>query len=1401
MRVVSNITWGNFEAIHSNPRDSFEQLCRILFKRQFLDETSVLTSSPNHPGVEVAPIFSKILGKKIAFQAKFFQQRVDYNQIQRSIDKAMEHYSSSLDVFYLYSNKDLSSESQGFKKIKSSLDEANIEFEIISNNEILAEIVRHNDLQSYFFENHTITKDWFEEKNQLSFKSLGSRYNPTFNVTTRTDEKLQLFVKSQCAVDRVNAKKVELIQEIESLYRLRDIDLIPEITSFITSLDDITVDNIESCLNWNVAIKEKFETEINELITMREKLENQLEIDKNLTRDKQKNIFDKIRDIDRLENYVHFFGCSEDEVSLIKDKILVINGEAGMGKSQLFATTVKDIVSTGGYAILLLGHQYNSSNDIMTQIMEKFDFNFWFREFLDILDTLGETENKTIYIFIDAINETSDRDVWKNGLPNLMFEVNKRDNIKLALSVRTGYEKLVFEESIIDKLQNKDILQVVHRGFQEDSVQATKDFLDYYNITFSPSDLLNYEMINPLFLKLFCETYNGEEFSLFQMFERFISKVDDEIQKVLNMPDSGSIIKALLLEIAKWQLVHGKNSISRNELFRLEFWSDYGIQNKPHFAANLLKSGLVIDYLYKNEDVYSFGYNLLEDYLKALVVKSEFTDKEQSKEYLERVVLNIENGEIGNWNNIDVFLLACYFYYEKFGEDCIEILEKISDENDCYNLANRYIKSFSWRPAHSLSKELFRSIANNYPTDSDKVLQVLIENSTRINNPINASFLHEILYPRKLAERDGFWLPFINNLTYADERVFQLITLFDNGNQVKLVSKEQVGLLLVLFTWLLASSNRKLRDVTSKAMIEILKVNFELCEPLLKKFENVNDPYIIQRLYGIIFGASVKKTKEYKKEFQSLAEFVYLSIFSKEFVYPDILLRDYAKLIIERFFFEFPTNELEIMKSKIFPPYNSIPVLTVDSEIYENDDKMDGFSRIDSSMRPEGVGMYGDFGRYVFQSALTQFKGVDIENSYHYVMQFIRDELGYTSNQSLSDYDCGMRHPLDRSGGRSVERIGKKYQWIAFYNVLARISDHHKLREWDDVEDNNFKGPWEPYVRDFDPTLNYHTLHPSHILPKFNIDYEFEFLEQESNSGEKIDKWIYAKPSLFNMPLSYKDDKGLEWVLLYQYKELKIKPDKKEEDSFGFIEGEQSIWRIIEAYFINNAEVNNFIDHIKENQFLRKHISGGGPSFYQFLNREFAWSSSVREVTKYIGYDYYVETGEQIVERQIVHDFIFSDDSFKIVEKEEDVTVNVNKLIAKLLPARIHFLWEEEYDLSKKETISFDIPCAELINKLNLSQKEYDGYFYSPKGDLVAFDGEITDTINGLIIRKDFLDQFLQENDLTIIWDFVGEKQYFTQEPREQYYSRWEGVFWKEQDSVKNNIFIDEKRTTKEKLF
>ena len=59
-----------------------------------------------------------------------------------------------------------------------------------------------------------------------------------------------------------------------------------------------------------------------------------------------------------------------------------------------------------------------------------------------------------------------------------------------------------------------------------------------------------------------------------------------------------------------------------------------------------------------------------------------------------------------------------------------------------------------------------------------------------------------------------------------------------------------------------------------------------------------------------------------------------------------------------------------------------------------------------------------------------------------------------------------------RSRENSIERIGKKYQWITMYHILALVADNYEYKEeYSDLEISGYKGTWRPYVRDFDPTL------------------------------------------------------------------------------------------------------------------------------------------------------------------------------------------------------------------------------------------------------------------------------------------------------------------------------------------
>ena len=147
----------------------------------------------------------------------------------------------------------------------------------------------------------------------------------------------------------------------------------------------------------------------------------------------------------------------------------------------------------------------------------------------------------------------------------------------------------------------------------------------------------------------------------------------------------------------------------------------------------------------------------------------------------------------------------------------------ITDDNDRCDLDDRYLKSFLWRKASSVNEDDFQHFISNHVVRQDVVYRVLIENSTKEHHPLNALFLHKLLINRTLADRDYLWTTFINDLVDDEERLFQLITYFDEGHLLDGLSTDNIKLILIVLAWLLTSSNRVLRDRASKAAIELLK--------------------------------------------------------------------------------------------------------------------------------------------------------------------------------------------------------------------------------------------------------------------------------------------------------------------------------------------------------------------------------------------------------------------------------------------------------------------------------------------------------------------------------------------------------------------------------------------------
>lgn len=1396
-----DITWAQFEMCNPDTRTAFESMCRFLFNTTFFNGKGLFHSNPNNPGVEILPILYEESGQRISFQAKYFSV-LDYSQIKHSAEMAIKHYAGKLDVIYLYCNKDVTTSSDSYQNIEKLLNTQKISLVPITNQTILDQVLSNDTVAWYYFDYYRFTPIWFEDHLRLSLASLGPRYNGDFNVNTHTENQLDIFLCDYSAVIQINQLKRELVEDLmHSRYRYTSCaDSLSKIISTISSIDDVTRTTIIDCLSWGDILSEQCLDEfslISDLISKKRELYAKTDDYKS-----QNNLSIEIHNLEELMDTPKRLSVDTLNSTLLKEKFLIVRGEAGVGKSQLLANAAEKLNKEGQYALLMLGNNFLTSEPITTQIMQQLDFNSDFQGLLHKLEMLGAQSECYVCLLIDAVNESPYRDIWKPGLQTLTRQISKFDHIKVVISVRTGYERLVFNDAIMDGIKAKTIASIVHSGFREESVDATLAFLNYYGIPFLPSYFLQAEMTNPLFLTLFCKYYTGENFDMFSLFDRLIYRADEEAQKAVGIADPVPILQYLVEELASNRLAKNNWYITRPELFELRFWDAYGLTtSKIPFVAALERSGFLNSVVIEETESYYLGYNLLEDFICAKQILKRYQDQRNELiSYIQSDLLDIKNGQIGNYSNVDIVIVLCSLYAERFHKECFTAISgPVTDENDLYDISRRYIESFLWRKASAINAAEFIEYINEHNVPKSSVLRVFIENSTKENHPLNAMLLHDILMNKSLAHRDYLWTTFINGLAHEEERLYQLITYFDEGHTLNGLSQLNIELLLILFTWLLTSSNRFLRDKASKAAIELLKNNFSLCQPLLQRFENVNDPYIIQRLLGIVFGACVKRSTPAMEIYRKLAEYVYNIVFNQEIVYPDILLRDYARLILERWIYEAPSDCDFIDRAKITPPYHSpeIPVAEA-QEYFTKKFEHSGFNRIASSMNINHAGcpgMYGDFGRYTFQSALEKFDAINIVNLYHYAMQYIRDTLGY-SDELFGDYDTsGIRHSYSRHENKKTERIGKKYQWIAFYNILARTSDTHQLKDWN-APTYPYKGAWEPYIRDFDPTLNENFLKPD-FLPSLQYPTPSDELfipVDPFPSREEVLTWTKAVTDFYeSLPakLILTDTEGIQWVNLNLFDRAMNKSYKY--TSTGISNGSQEIWLTAHGYFVS---LDTF--EIIRKQFTTEIFTEDFPQgleVYQLYNREYAWSPGYQCIFHSSNFTAEIETGEKKKVKEIIEvpDYLSTQNGefeIKFVKREIEKIIYENKISFVVTPAFSHLRWEEEYDASQKDNISFDVPCKDIIDYLRLEQKEYDGYYYDPSGTLVCFDSSLSGDCDGLLIRIDYLEKFLAATGMRLFWLCNGEKQFFLE--RDQRWGEWNGFIYYEHGRIVGNLTCQE---------
>lgn len=1169
--------------------------------------------------------------------------------------------------------------------------------------------------------------------------------------------------------------------------------------------------------------------------------------------DKQTSNHDPNRDIKAEINELYRLGSKLRELknfisspailALSKNAILVY-GDAGSGKTHLLCDVATKRINAGLPTYIFLGEEFNSGDPLrrMAQLINGGSAGLSiFRK----IDELARKQNVKALIIIDAINEATGRVTWSQ-----LSKIKKYKNIAVAISIRSGFEK-----SELNNSYGRKLTKIEHEGFGELDWQAVSNFFHLFGIALPKVPIIAPEFRNPLFLKLFCETYKRSRvfrghLGTTKLFEAYNKKQGLAILADLSLPaDNTRIWKRITKPAAQWMADNSQDRILESKILAiveaefpgrskevLKLMQRHWLLTKvPHYT----KSGKARGHEYR------FPYQKFSDHLiTRCLLTTHLRDKNNPELYFES---NMPLGKVAaSWNYGLIEALSIQVPERLDGTDLVWVVPKDLRAHD--PIQKGFLQSIVWRDlamsnGHHKYFDTKSTLdyVNKYVIGDEGLFSEFLSAALSIaglpDHPLNANTLHKYLRQFTMANRDIFWQEFLT-YNYEDHSILKrLIDWAWHKESKQYLPDESLELVAIPLLWFLASSNRVIRDRSTKALVELLKCREDVLVKLLDRFDDVNDPYIKQRLYAVAYGCALRC--ETTQNLKKVAEAVYGHIFDKGVPPADVLLRDYARNTVEVYYARKPG--LPFVPSKFRPPYNSewpkrVPSLKTLQKKYREDDdvRKDHYSIWSSVIYGEGAGGIGDFGNYVVNNNLFRFIGTQngvkrpkterellkefegkltpLESE---LLQKARDSRVFTIRiinylrspekvisepdkaaelaakkamdefvskvlskpkyeaykiivlESLSEgrlkgyekFNAGRgqrwivsrvmqlgwrpeKHgqydkttsqfgPVSRDRNRN-ERIGKKYQWIALHELLARATDNFLLGEdYDDNEPKPYEGPWQLSIRDIDPT---HTIEKTAERKPTEQCWWTPVNYSDWNQVPKINDWLKSPDDLpdFTKLMQITDDKGVTWLNLKGYYTWE-EPLEDVEESRRYDVKHKQVWTHIYGYVVDKKSRMDFYNWATKQDFWNKWMPESG-EFYSLYYGEFPNSAAFTSIDS----PYY--------RRQ---------------DWEQPEPRDGQRSPVKLMVANDEYAQEgNTSDCSIESGFSIQTPCKYLYQAMNLTTGHDNGEYTSiSTGEIVFKDPSVQGQGPGVLLaNKKLLIDFLDKKNLTVVWTVIGEK-------------------------------------------
>ncbi len=332
--------------------------------------------------------------------------------------------------------------------------------------------------------------------------------------------------------------------------------------------------------------------------------------------------------------------------------------------------------------------------------------------------------------------------------------------------------------------------------------------------------------------------------------------------------------------------------------------------------------------------------------------------------------------------------------------------------------------------------------------------------------------------------------------------------------------------------------------------------------------------------------------------------------------------------------------------------------------------------------------------------------------------------LGWTPDL-FGDFDLSVENYGRESG--KAERIGKKYQWIAYYELLARLTDNFLLvskgnpasgRVYFDLDDIGVR-------RDIDTSNLLKRSHYSEVAQNWWFPLTFDEWDEPFGNRE----WVSRTDNLpdikkliqVNNPVD-----NVRWLTLdgyYAWYQPRVDSEVMSEIP------RKNLWYMLRSYIVRISDSKELIKWARSANWMGRWMPENQKSYDIYLG-EFFDSRTFNN-----------------------HDNPYFNRAGWTQGRTDDIPVKV------LVSNDGYGREKGSYDCSLESDIFIEMPCKFLVKEMDLNWLGEEGSWFDKSGDKIAFDPSIEDSgPSVLLMQQEATLEFLKENGLTIFWTLLGEK-------------------------------------------